>query len=200
VGTDFLVQAHVGTGHGLNPEGEPPFPSRVVLVDFMGALVTCEGILGGLYRRYRSGHGCRVDTSLLAGAMALQVHVLDELAHGGENGRSLGRPRWGPLDFPLPTAEGYLVLSVDDDSLARLCRLCGVDPAQNGVEERVAAHLADVGGRLLEEALREAGVAYALVPGDADVASVAADARISHLFEPLAGTSVAPATPWRFGL
>jgi len=203
VGTDFLVQAHVGTGHGLNPDGEPPFPSRVVLVDFMGALVTCEGILGGLYRRHRSGHGCRVDTSLLAGAMALQAHVLDELADGRENGRSRGRPRWGPLDYPLPTAEGYLALSVDHESLARLCRVCGVDPAHNGgagVEQRVAEYLAEVPGGLLEEALMEAGVAYVLVPGDADVASVAADARISHLLVPLAGTSVAPASPWRFGL
>ncbi|MBW3627399.1 MAG: CoA transferase [Actinobacteria bacterium] len=87
LGTDFLVQAHAGVGNGLRPEGEPPFPSRVIVVDFMGALVTAEGVLGGLYVRERTGHGPRVATSLHPGAMILQDHLLTPLAAGRRDTR-----------------------------------------------------------------------------------------------------------------
>jgi len=98
IGTDFLVQAFTGAGNGLRPEGEPPVPTRVLLADFMGALVTCEGMLGGLYQRQQRGRGGRVGTSLLQGAMALQAHVLDGVAAGAGDagGRRAGRPLWGP--------------------------------------------------------------------------------------------------------
>jgi crotonobetainyl-CoA:carnitine CoA-transferase CaiB-like acyl-CoA transferase len=71
---DFLVQAHAGCGALLHPPGEPPVPSRVTLVDTTAGLLVCEGVLAGLYRRERTGLGCRVDTSLLAAATLLTTH------------------------------------------------------------------------------------------------------------------------------
>jgi CoA:oxalate CoA-transferase len=65
---DYLVQAFAGCGDLLQPPGEPPVPSRVTLVDTTGGLLACEGILAGLYRREKTGRGCRVHTSLLAAA------------------------------------------------------------------------------------------------------------------------------------
>ena len=137
LGTDFLVQAYAGLGQGLNPEGEPPFPSRVILCDLFGALVAAEGVLTGLYRRARTGQAQDVRSSLLAGAMALQAHVLDDVAPR--------RPVWGPLDRPLATAEGYL-MTADSTAIAGQLR------------ERTAADW--------EEELLAAGVPAAVVCDD----------------------------------
>ena len=137
LGTDFLVQAYAGLGQGLNPEGEPPFPSRVILCDLFGALLAAEGVLAGLYRRAQTGQAQDVRSSLLAGAMALQAHVLDDLAPR--------RPVWGPLDRPLATAEDYLMA---DDPTA------------------IAGHLRERKAADCEEELLAAGIPAAVVCDD----------------------------------
>ncbi len=200
LGTDFLVQAHAGVGNGLRPEGEPPFPSRVIVVDFMGALVTAEGVLGGLYVRERTGCGPRVATSLHAGAMTLQDHVLEPLAAGGdEPGRHRGRPRWGPLDQPVPTTEGLLVVGLDGDgdALPALCRMCEVDPGAGDHQQRVADRLATRPAAAWVDELSAAGIAGAVLPESLDLAALPGDPALAPLFEPLAGSTRVPASPWR---
>ncbi|MGI9023341.1 MAG: CoA transferase, partial [Acidimicrobiales bacterium] len=201
IGTDFLVQAFTGAGNGVRPDDEPPWPSRVLLADFMGALVTAEGMIGGLYRREQRGRGGRVETSLLQGAMALQAHVLDGAA-GPERpsergdgaaaptegrGRRLGRPVWGPLDRPLECSEGTLVVSVDDhEALARLCELCGVRSDEGSpptVDARLADHLRAGPAAKWEQVLGEAGIPAAAV--STDLAALHADPRFASMFEPL---------------
>jgi CoA:oxalate CoA-transferase len=80
--TDYLVQAHLGLGDGLTGPDEPPEPTRLTLVDVMGGLVACEGILAALHLREGSGRGARVETSLASGALAVEAHVLEALAAG----------------------------------------------------------------------------------------------------------------------
>ena len=196
VGTDFLVQAYAGLGGTLHPEGEAPFPSRVILGDLFGAIVLAEGVLAGLYRREHEPGAWEVRSSLLAGVMALQAHVLDAVAEG----KSDGRPRWGPLDRPIPTADGSLVVTVDDDDAFRdLCRVCDVDPtaaSRSATEERLAARLAD--GRADEwvDACTAAGLPSAVAVED--LATVPADPRFAGLFEPVGMGGLAPSTPWTF--
>ena len=134
LGTDFLVQAYAGLGEWLHAEDEPPFPSRMILCDLFGALVATEGVLAGLHRRQRAGRAQEVRSSLLAGAMALQAHVLDD------PGRH--RPAWGPLDRPLPTAGGHLMA---DDATA------------------VAGHLHERTAAQWEDELLAAGIPAAVV-------------------------------------
>lgn len=197
VGTDFLVQAHAGTGDGLCPEGEPAVPSRFLLTDCMGALNTCEGMLRGLYRREETGRGCRVGTSLFGGAMSLQAHVLEAMAAGREHQRRQGRPLWGPLDRPIDTTDGVLVVSPDGDALEYLCRVCGVSPGP-GAEQAVAERLAGGPAGEWEDLLVDAGVPCAVIDPDEDLAALTTDPRLGDLFEPLAGTSVVPRSPWSF--
>ncbi len=199
IGTDFLLQAFTGAGNGLCPEDEPPVPTRVLLADFMGALVTCEGMLGGLYRREKRGRGGRVETSLLQGAMAVQAHVLDGLNASGQFGRRRhGRPVWGPLDRPIECPDGTLVVSADDDGAFRkLCELCGV--ATDGgprdvVETRLVERLRASPAGKWEELLAQAGVPAAVA--STDLSALHADFRFSPLFEPLAESCFAPAGPW----
>lgn len=199
LGTDFLVQAHTGLGQGLHPTDEPPFPSRMILCDLVGALVGAEGVLAGLYRRERTGGAWDVRSSLVTGAMALQAHVLGDMAGGKEVARRDGRPLWGILDRPLPTADGLVAVSVeDDDAFGRLCRLCAVDPTaapRPEIEHRLAAGLGEDTARGWEERLARAGIPAAVVC--ADLADVPADPRLAGLFEPV-GDGMAPRAPWSF--
>lgn len=201
VGTDFLVQAHTALGAALNPPDEPPFPSRMILCDLFGGLVAAEGILTGLYRRERTGgQACDVRSSLLAGAMTLQAHVVDDLAQGKEDGRIDGRPVWGPLGRPIATTDGMLALSVEDDeSFGRLCLLCEVDPSATtrvGIESRLAARLAEGTAAAWEQRLVGAGIAAAVVRRD--LAAVPAEPGLAELFEPVGMGGLAPRSPWAF--
>ena len=199
LGTDFLVQAHAALGDGLNPLDERAAPSRVILSDLFGGLLGAEAVLAGLYRRERTGRGWEVGSSLLAGAMALQAHVLEAMAGGKEDGRHRGRPVWGGLDRPIATADGLLSVSAEDDErFARLCRRCAVDPdaaPRAALEAQVATRLAGATAAQWEERLLDAGVPAARVCQD--LAAVPADPRFAPLFEPVAG-GVAPRSPWCF--
>ena len=103
IGTDFLVQAHVGLGDALNPPGESPFPSLATLTDVFGGLVAAEGVLGALVLRERIGRGARVDSSLHSAALELQAHVLQDAAAGRERDRDRGRPRPAPPGAGMTT-------------------------------------------------------------------------------------------------
>ena len=200
IGTDFLVQAYAGFGDGLNPTGQPPFTSRVLLTDCMGALVTCEGLLTALYEREVTGKAPPVRTSLLQGALAASAHVLEVLAGGHEdNGRCGGRPVWGPLDHPLGDPERPLVVSADDDvRFARLCEVSAVDHTTRSratTEQAVADVLATGSPDAWEERLAGAGVPCATAA--TDLVALTADPRMAELFEPLSETARAPASPWR---
>ncbi len=200
LGTDFLVQAHAGIGYGLHPDGETPAPSRVLLTDCLGALVTCEGALGGLLARARTGRGCRVDASLLAGGMTLQSHVLEGLKSGRENGRRNARPLWRAIDRPLETADGFIAIDAEDgDAFAALCRVADVDPAAGSARETQAAiaeRLRTATSKTWEHEFGDAGVACATVC--TELSTLPRDPRLEMLFEPIGATCLAPGSPWRF--
>lgn len=202
IGTDFLVQAFAGFGDGLNPRDEPPLTSRALLADTLGAMVTCEGILAGLYFRELTGHPAPVQTSLLQGALAAQAHVLVPLSAGHEPaGRRAGRPAWGLLDRPIEAPGGALVVSAEsDDDLALLSQVCGAPATTGGrraTEAAVAERLATRAPEQWEEALAAAGLAVAPV---SSLSALASDPRLEALLEPLAGSCLAPASPWRLVL
>ncbi|MEU6117044.1 CoA transferase [Streptomyces sp. NPDC047117] len=96
VGTDYLVQARSGLAAALRPAEEMPVPSLMTLTDVLGGLVSAQGVLAALLTRVRTGHGGRVDSSLLSAAAVIP--------------RRRRRVEWTPLDHPLRTADGYLAL------------------------------------------------------------------------------------------
>lgn len=195
---DFIVQAYAACGAGLNPVGEPPFPSRLTLVDVMGGLLACEGILAGIYLRERHGRGCQVDTSLLAGALMLEDDILRAIVIGQEDGRAKGRPLWRPLDQPIETTEGYLVVSVENEGerrcLAEVCELAPIGAPETSIVERLAGHPAAV----WEQFLTARGIPAAAVRED--LTSIVGDPLTAGLLERVDDACWLPRAPWQFAV
>lgn len=200
VGMEYMVQAYSGLGQGINPHGSLPFPSRMLLSDVFGGLVATEGILAALLRRERNNNGCMVDSSLLDGAMAMQAHVLNALGNHQEEGRFQGRPLWGPLDRPIETAYGFLVLGIKgNEQIRRLGETFGGIAGPNGsisTEAMLVNLFTSDTAAAWEQPMLDAGVPYAVAC--TDLASLPGDPRFERLFEPLGGSGHAPCGPWRF--
>ncbi|MFF1556107.1 CoA transferase [Streptomyces sp. NPDC058279] len=111
MGTDFMVQARTGVGEVVRPEGEAPAPSLMTLLDVLGGLHGAEAILAGLLLRERTGHGVRVDSSLLGAADTLTAPALRRMARGTAPRRPAG------FRHPLPTADGWIA-PADDSARA----------------------------------------------------------------------------------
>jgi CoA:oxalate CoA-transferase len=196
---DYLVQAYAACGDGLNPKDELPIPTRLTIVDTIGGLLACEGILAGVYLRDQTGRGCRVDTSLLAGSLMLQSDVLKSIVLHQETDRSMGRPLWGILDRPVKTAQGFLMLSIEDErTRKRLSEICGLTSSAN---ESMSDH--DIAERLRSRAaaewkslLLEAGIPAAVVI--TDLTNLPLDSRFNGLIERVNDVCWAPSAPWQF--
>ncbi|MER8230989.1 CoA transferase [Streptomyces sp. NPDC094049] len=102
MGTDFMVQARTGAGEAVHPSGEPPVPSLMTLLDVLGGLHGAEAVLAGLLLRARTGHGVRVDTSLLGAADTLLAPALHRAATGADPRRPAG------FRHPLRTSDGWV--------------------------------------------------------------------------------------------
>lgn len=195
VGTDFLVQAHTALGEALNPVDEPPFNSLVTITDMMGGLVACEGTLGGLLLRSRTGRGCRVDTSLLSGSLGLQADRLEALAGRGEQSRKGRRPGWEAWDRPLRTADGYLMLTLGRAGLTDLCRITGVADGSGDVTPRLQELFATHPSRHWTDKLDSVGIESS--PVCTDLTLLARDPSTARFFDTSHGCALVR-SPWRF--
>ncbi|MFE5547686.1 CoA transferase [Streptomyces sp. NPDC056534] len=105
MGTDFMVQARTGVGEAAHPAGEPPVPSLMTLLDVLGGLHGTEAVLAGLLLRWRTGHGVRVESSLLGAADSLLAPALRRAATGADPRRPAG------FRHPLRTSDGWIAPS-----------------------------------------------------------------------------------------
>ncbi|KQV94259.1 CoA transferase [Streptomyces sp. Root369] len=105
LGTDFMVQARTGVGEAVRPADEPPAPSLMTLLDVLGGLLGAEAITAGLLLRERTGHGVRVDSSLLGAADVLTAPARARAAQGLDPRRPAGFRR------PMRTADGWIALA-----------------------------------------------------------------------------------------
>jgi len=196
---DFLVQAHAACGDGLNPVGEAPFPSRLTLLDVAGGLLACEGILAALCLGERYGCESRVETSLFSAAMSLQLEVLEQMATNREIGRRAGRPLWSPLEQPLKTAEGFLMLALEDvASQEHLLEICSIDrtaPAQ-AIPDKLAERLHTRTAAEWKGIFRSAGIRCAIVR--TNLVELSGDPEIRSLLEQADSACWLPSSPWHF--
>lgn len=125
-GQDLLLQAMTGiaaaTGHTSNGARAVGFS----VVDHHGAALLANGILAALFRRERTGQGCRVEASLLAAAIDIQTEGIVAYLNG-QRPRSIRQEEhvagWlmqAPYGI-YPAADGHMAIS--------LCTLVGLAKA-----------------------------------------------------------------------
>ena len=163
-GQDLVVQAMSGLAHVTGARGGSPTPAGVTAADHHGAALLAMSVLAALFRRERTGEGCRVDLDLLSAALDLQMESFVCFANGPPADTRPPAPIAG-WHFPAPygiyrTADGHMAISLGPmDAVARaldLPELSGVDQAEafarNG---EIAAAIQNVVAGLDNAALSE---------------------------------------------
>ena len=126
-GYDLLVQALGGL---MSVTGEPdrdPQKVGVALVDILTGLFATSGILAALRHRDRSGHGQKVEVSLLASLLGALVNQASAYTAGGVVPHRMGNAHPSISPYELYDArDGQLVIAVGNDRQFRaLCEAIG---------------------------------------------------------------------------
>ena len=138
-GQDLVIQALSGLAHITGARGSAPVPVGVSAADHHGAALLAMAILAALFRRERTGEGCRVDIDLLSAALDLQMESLVCFANGPPLETRPPAPIAGWY-FPAPygvyrTADGHMAISLGPmDALARaldLPRLAAIGQSES---------------------------------------------------------------------
>ena len=195
IASDFVVQAHAASGDGLYPAGDMARPSRLTLVDVLGGLLACEGVLSGLYRRAVGGRGQSVETSLYGAAMRLQAHVLAAISRRSEAGRSDGRAEWDELDQPLAAADEFVFAGpLTAEMRQSLAHICGV--RRDAAPAAIAARLREKPAAHWLGAMSRVGMPAVVVCRD--LRRLPADSIAASWIERAEDSCWVPSAPWRF--
>ncbi len=152
-GQDLLLQAEFGLAAITGGADAPPTPAGTALVDQHGAALLAIGVLAALRGRDHTGKGCRVDVSLLAAALDLQVEPLTYYLNGGllqPRSRSGLVTTFHQAPYGIyPTSDGWIAVSLSP--IARLAELTGSaalagfrDEERYARREEISAALGDV--------------------------------------------------------
>ena len=163
-GYDFMIQGMGGlmsiTGAPDSVPGGQPMKVGVAVADIFTGLYATIGILAALRHRDETGEGQYIDLALLdVQAAVLANQAMNYLTTGNAPGR-LGNahPNIVPYEA-FPTADGYLILAVGNDSQFKsFCAVAGLDDLP--LDERYATNRKRVANRdALVPLIRQAMVA-----------------------------------------
>ena len=116
-GQDLLAQARSGVMWLNGDEGQGPVPFGLAIADMLAGAAVAQGVLAALVRRFRTGNGAHVETSLLEVLVDFQFEVLTTYLNDGRRQpqRSDYRSAHAYLSAPYgvyPTADGYLAVAM----------------------------------------------------------------------------------------
>lgn len=155
-GQDLLAQSRSGLVWLSGDRSQGPVPVGLALADILTGAHLVQGLLAALVRRGISGHGAKVEVSLLESALDFQFEVLTtHLNDGGKAPvRSEVNNAHAYLGAPYgiyETKDGYLALAMGSlETLARTLDCVGLEPyfdrrywfsARDTIKEVIAAHL-----------------------------------------------------------
>ncbi len=127
-GYDLLIQGVGGLMSVTGPAGGPPSKVGVAVVDVLAGLFAAVGILAALRERDRSGHGQRVEVSLMQALLAGLVNQSSGLLGADFVPSAMGNrhPSIAPYET-FAASDGDLVLAVGNDrQFAALCAELGI--------------------------------------------------------------------------
>ncbi|CAG4926609.1 CaiB/BaiF CoA transferase family protein [Paraburkholderia gardini] len=130
-GYDFLIQGMGGlmslTGRADGTEGDGPLKAGVALTDIMTGLYATVAVLAALKRREQSGEGQHIDLALLDVQIACLANQAANYLVSGVVPRRMGNAHPNIVPYQdFPTADGYMIIAVGNDSqFASLCKTLG---------------------------------------------------------------------------
>jgi crotonobetainyl-CoA:carnitine CoA-transferase CaiB-like acyl-CoA transferase len=143
-GYDFLIQGMGGlmslTGRPDGAEGEGPMKVGVALTDVMTGLYATVAALAALAHRERTGQGQHIDLALLDVQVACLANQAANYLVGGIVPRRMGNSHPNIVPYQdFPTADGYMIIAVGNDSqFAKCCNVLG--KPEWGSDERFATN------------------------------------------------------------
>jgi crotonobetainyl-CoA:carnitine CoA-transferase CaiB-like acyl-CoA transferase len=139
-GYDLIVEAMSGLMSLQGDADGQPYRAGIAIFDVMSGLQTAIGVLAALEHRTRTGEGQRIQTNLMATALAGMVNQTGAYASSGVVPHRMGNshPSLFPYE-PLPTADGDLVIAAGNDAQFRnLCAVLGAP--ELSTDDRFAAN------------------------------------------------------------
>jgi CoA:oxalate CoA-transferase len=133
-GQDLLAQARSGVMWLNGDEDQGPVPFGLAVADMLAGAAAAQGILAALIRRFRTGEGAHIETSLLEVLVDFQFEVLTTYLNDGQRApkRSGFRSAHAYLSAPYgvyPTADGYIAIAMTPIAkLADLLQLAALAP------------------------------------------------------------------------
>ncbi|HHY51269.1 MAG TPA: CoA transferase, partial [Alphaproteobacteria bacterium] len=129
-GQDLLAQARSGVMWLNGDEGQGPVPFGLAIADMLAGAAAAQGILAALIRRFRTGRGAHVETSLLEALIDFQFEVLTTYLNDGQRlpRRAAFRSAHAYLAAPYgvyPTADGYIAIAMTP--VGKLAELLGLE-------------------------------------------------------------------------
>ncbi|MBI3300619.1 MAG: CoA transferase [Deltaproteobacteria bacterium] len=123
---DPIIQAMVGVMSTTGFPDGPPLKAGPPVMDIMGGIHLCTGILAALRQRDRTGEGTLVETSLYDAAMGPLITQMSSYLARGIHGR-FGNTAPGRAFSPYncyAAKDGYVLMLVADDNKWRsLCQI-----------------------------------------------------------------------------
>ncbi|MEE9257556.1 MAG: CoA transferase [bacterium] len=212
---DSLLQAAGGLISVTGPEGGPPVRVGVSIVDIASGLYLLSGILSALWRRERTGEGCRVDASMLAATVNIMENPVARHSFTGEVPRPEGLSH--PIVSPFSgyrTRDGLIFVAISNTNRYRVLveALGRTDLAADPLFRENKDRVENEGAlrEVLEGILKEKTTAEweeFLIPRGVTVSAINDVAQVKERFpeafvevdHPVAGPALLPASPVTFG-
>jgi len=152
-GFDLVAQAMSGLMSITGNKDQPPVKVGVPIADLNAGIYACYAILAAYIHRLKTGHGQRIDTSLLEAGLAYTLWESASLFATGENPPPMGSAH--RLSAPYQAfraADGYLTIgAANQRNWEKLCCVIGredllADPrfATNADRTRNQSELAEI--------------------------------------------------------
>ena len=126
---DLALQAHSGLMSVTGEADRPPVRVGSAVIDLHGSMALVSAILAALFHRERTGHGQRVETSLLLSSAHLMNYFYSEYWIDRVVRKPMGTANH--LSVPnqvFPTADGRVVIIAPSDGMWQRCARA-LDPA-----------------------------------------------------------------------
>jgi crotonobetainyl-CoA:carnitine CoA-transferase CaiB-like acyl-CoA transferase len=140
-GYDGLIQGRTGIVSITGADADSTARAGVSLIDMSAGMWLVTGILAALYERQRTGHGQRVDTSLLqTGVMLMAYHLLYRQFVGTDPvPQGSGHSSFAPYGA-FRTADGQIMIGVSNDRVYR--RFCkGIEHPEWATDPRFISNV-----------------------------------------------------------